>query len=193
MITPRDRNIVQFVDKHGSITIAQCAQIFMNDSNCSYKIAQRRLSELVSNKYLKVSKTDTGENIYYTKKQPSYHDLLILSFYAGLVNCGCRNIHFEHPRPWINDDLKSDGLFIYEFGGYRFYNLLEVCWTHKEIPFTKYEDLFSSGEAHGVCDGEFPRLIVMDDTKHREPLRNDKFPVIQIDLNLKNLPLIFMD
>jgi hypothetical protein len=199
-ITSRDREIVNWVSIHKSITIDQCRKIFMPGCSSGYKIAQRRLNKLVENGYLKMSKTDTNENVYYTDKKLSYHDLLINSFYASLINCGAKNIVFAHPQKWLNGKVISDAFLSYDYGQYTFYNILEVCVTHKKINIEGYEELYNSGEAHQLCGNTFPRIIVMDDVEHfnlnnyhSDLLTKNEVQIIQVDYSLNNLPLIFMD
>jgi hypothetical protein len=198
MITQRDRNIVKYVEQFSSITIEQCSLLFMKDSKCKYKIAQRRLENLVENKYLKVSKTDTNENIYYIDNKLSYHDVLINTFYIHLINSGATNIIRETDKNWLNGNIISDAFYKFDYGikdnVYRFYVVLEVSWTHKDIPIKNYEELFCKGEAHNQCQNTFPLIVVLDDTKHKNNkyYHSDMFKVIQIDFDMSNFSLIFV-
>lgn len=193
-ITSRDRDIIDFVGRYRSITIDQCKKVFMPGCTSGYKIAQRRLNKLVESGYLKVGKTDTNENVYYTEKKLSYHDLLVNSFYAALMQCGAKNTVFSRTQKWLEGKLISDGFFSYDYGQYTFYNILEVCLSRKKLSMDLYEKLYKSGEAHELCKGIFPRLIIMDDAYHREDIyKSSLFPVIQVHYDLSNIPLIFMD
>jgi hypothetical protein len=167
----------------------------MPQFSSGYKIAHRRLTRLAAEEYLRVSKTDSGENVYYTKKKLSYHDILINSFFAALVGYGAVNIYYERPKEWLGGKIRSDAFFKYDYGDYTFFNILEVCLTHKKIPIERYEELFNFNEAHQICRGTFPRLIIMDETEHYRlnHYKSSLFPIIQVDFSLKNMPLIFMD
>lgn len=198
MITERDRCIIKYVEMMQSITIDQCSRLFMSDSRSKYKIAQRRLDQLVRNRYLKVAKTDTNENIYYIDRKLSYHDLLINSFYIYLLNAGVANLQFGKSKQWMNGKIISDAFMRFDYGDkpdeYTFYIILEVCWTHKRIPLDQYEVLFKSGEAHKLCQDTFPLIVIMDDTKHSDQhyYHSNLFRTVQIDFDLSNFSLIFL-
>jgi hypothetical protein len=166
----------------------------MPDAKFGYKIAQKRLGRLVENGYLKVGRTDSTENIYYYDKKISYHDLLVNSFYAEIIKAGAKIINFEHSKEWLKNKAPiSDGFFIVEYGEYYFYFILEVALTKKDVNMRAYEDLYRSGllQKQYNC---FPILDVMDEVQHKNKLyyHSDIFKVIQVDLNLNNLPLIFV-
>jgi hypothetical protein len=190
----RSNDIVRFVEDCGAITISQCAALFYPHAKTAYKIAQRKLSKLVEKGYLKVSKNDGNENVYYIDKKLSRHSLFINSFLIALIKAGATNIYLEKDKTWINNKIKSDAFFEYDYLNYHYYNILEICCSHKYIPIKEYELLFKSGEAHNICRGTFPRLIVMDDVIHKEGYyHSNYFQVIQIDLNLNKFPAIFVD
>jgi hypothetical protein len=193
-ITQRDRDIVKFVEKYKAITIAQCQEIFMSDATFGYKIAQRRLGKLVDNGYLKVSRTDSNENLYFIDKKISYHDVLINSFYAELVKCKATIKHVEHDKRWIGTKPKSDAFFWIEYGGTHFFFILEIALTHKDIPIADYEQLYRSGELQKIFLGRFPTIVVMDDADHKKPdyYHSDIIKIVQIDFALKKFPLIFV-
>jgi hypothetical protein len=194
-ITSRDREIVRFIEENNALTISQCQKIFMPTAKFGYKIAQKRLSRLVENGYLKVGRTDSSENIYYIDKKISYHDLLVNSFYAELIKCKATVLEFKHPVEWIKDEApKSDAFFKVDYGNYIFYFILEVALTKKDVPMRSYERLCRSGIVHRQCDGHFPTLVVMDEVKHTNKsfYRSDLFKTVQIDLDLNDMPLIFV-
>lgn len=201
-ITQRDREIVKFVEEYKSITINQCADMFMRDKPSGTQIARKRLAVLVKSGYLKVDKTDTSENVYYIDKKLRYHDLLINAFYIELHKIGATNIEFTKHKAWLNQKsingsryLESDGFFKFNFGGYDCYVVLEVCYTKKTIPLDKYEELYISGEAHNECEGIFPQIVVMDNSKHKEENfygQSENIKITQIRFDLTDFPKILM-
>ena len=46
MITDRDREIINFIDKIGFSTINHIADLFFNDNSFSYDLARRRLKKI---------------------------------------------------------------------------------------------------------------------------------------------------
>lgn len=195
----RTGDILQFVECYGALTISQCASLIYPNAKTAYKIAEKKLAKLVKDHKLSLAQVEK-ENVYYIDKKLGKHDLFINDFFIGLINSGATNITFEKPKYWLKDKsnnkykIRSDALFKYDFAEYSYFNILEVCWTNKNIPIKTYEELFKSGEAHQICKGTFPRLIVMDDTKHNpKHFYSDLFKVIQINFNMKDMPLIFVD
>lgn len=194
----RSNDIIRFVENYESITINQCANLFYSGANTAYKIAQRKLNKLANAGYLKISQNNTNNNmpynVYYIKKKLSHHDLLINSFLIALIKAGATNITFEKSKQWLHGKLISDAYLHYDYTNYHYFNILEVCYKNKYIPIKSYEELFKSGEAHKVSSGTFPRLIVMDDIEHNPKYyKSQYFQIIQIDLDLKKLPAIFVD
>lgn len=194
MITQRDRDIVKFVEDYKSITIKQCSRLMWSHASSGYKIAQKRLSNLVNNRYLKIAKTDTQENLYYIDKKLSHHDLLINGFYIELLTCGASDVKFAKDKSWLDGKIISDAFFAYIYNDKLMYNILEVCWTHKNIPINNYEKLYSSDEGKqliGAC-GEFPTIVVLD-SYDRENYKSDILKIVRLDYNFNNLPMLFMN
>jgi hypothetical protein len=190
----RDHDILRFIEDFNTITIQQCADYIYPTAASRYKIAERKLNKLVKAKRIKVDQTETKENIYYFDKKLSYHDLLINSFYIALVNSGATNIKMEKRKIWLDDKFRSDALLSYDYGKWTFYNILEVCWSHKNIPIKEYEELYYSGEAHQICNGTFPRVIVVDDIIHKDNrFKSEVLPIYQLDFTFNTIPQIFMD
>lgn len=73
-LTDRDTKIVNFIDKNKGATILQIQKLFFT----SYDRTARRLRILNKNKFLKVQVHPIlGQKVYYTKKIPSFHSLVI--------------------------------------------------------------------------------------------------------------------
>lgn len=73
-LTDRDIEIINFISENTGATIEQLQEIYFP----SYNMAAKRLKILADNKYLR----DTihpvlGKKVYYIKKVPSYHALVI--------------------------------------------------------------------------------------------------------------------
>jgi hypothetical protein len=192
MITQRDRNVVRFVESMGSITIDMCRRLIVPDKKSGYKIAQTRLNKLVDNKYLKVGRTETNENIYYINRKLSYHDLLINRVYIELINAGARIINFEKNKSWLNDKFRSDAFIQLDYGDNNYFYFWEVAWTHKDIPIKYYEELCEYEEGLKIINykGMIPTLVVMDDSGHQ--YSSSVLKVVKVDYNLQQLPLIFI-
>ena len=70
----RDIKIINFIEKNKGATIEQLQQLFFP----SYDFASRRLKKLSDNNFLKVKIQPTlGKKVYYLKRAPSFHALVI--------------------------------------------------------------------------------------------------------------------
>lgn len=201
-ITTRDREIIKFIEQYDSITINQCADMFIPNKSSGQQIARKRLGVLVKAGYLKVDKTDTGENIYFIDKKLRYHDLLVNSFFIELNKIGAKDIEFTRHKSWLTQKsingskyLESDGFFKFKYEGYEMYIILEVCYTKKTIPLKKYEELYISGDAHNECNELFPQIIVMDSSKHNTENfygESENIKIKQVQFDLSDFPKIFI-
>lgn len=73
-LTNRDIDIINFIEKNQGATIEQIQKLFFP----SYDVAANRLKILNNNKFLKVQVHPVlGKKVYYLKKIPSFHGLVI--------------------------------------------------------------------------------------------------------------------
>lgn len=195
MLTDRDRAIYNHIEQYKFASIEQIQKIFFKEQKYSYDIARRRLNKLVSNDYLKCSRNFiTNQNIYYLDtqyKKVSLHSIILMDFYAELCNSNAKILNFEKEKEWLDGKIRSDGFCIYEFNGYRFYNLIEVNASHNKLNLEKYESLYNTGELQESC-GVFPTIILIDDMTHKEEPTLKNIEVLHLDFYLNNFPKIFM-
>ena len=73
-LTNRDVDIINFIEKNQGATIEQIQKLFFP----SYDVAANRLKILNNNKFIKVQVHPIlGKKVYYLKKMPSFHSLVI--------------------------------------------------------------------------------------------------------------------
>lgn len=73
-LTNRDIKIINFIDENQGASIEQIQKLFFP----SYDVAADRLKILTDNKFLKVQVHPIlGKKVYYIKKMPSYHSIVI--------------------------------------------------------------------------------------------------------------------
>lgn len=203
-ITDKDQKVLNFVEQFGSITINQTRKMFYNTQKYGYDIARRRLKKLVTHNKLRVSRDLTGnENVYYTDKKLSYHDLLVLDYYASLIYNGSKIVYFKQKQPWLNGKIVSDAYCCYVIGNKVFFNILEVVRTHG-IDKDKYMNLFKSGEPQrfnsaiyeklgGDTINEFPRIVVVDNVIHSNNLFiHEDVKIHQLNFGMGELSKIFV-
>lgn len=73
-LTDRDIKIINFINDNTGATIEQLQELFFP----SYDMAAKRLKKLLDNKFIKVQVHPIlGKKVYYIKKLPSFHSLVI--------------------------------------------------------------------------------------------------------------------
>lgn len=92
MITGRDKNILDFIEQNGIITIKQCSNLFYKDSKYGYDLARKRLKILEEKLDLfKAHRFFFCNEIIYVKKDFNLkkinHDYLFrINLIAGVKN-----------------------------------------------------------------------------------------------------------
>ena len=96
---------------------------------------------------------------------------------------------FDLEREWMNRTLRSDALIVYEYGGFKFRNLVEVNKSNNSLDLDRFDA--AKDEIMHACDGLLPRMILIDDRTHKN--YNTKiYTVIRLDYSLKNFSEIFL-
>jgi len=204
-MTNEDHKILLYVEKFGSITINQCQSMYYNTQSGGYVMASRHLTRLVASLKLKVFREPySKKNVYYNTKKPSYHTILIQEYYAQLIRSGVFINYFKREQSWLNNKYYSDGFCMYCLGNNVYFDAIEVIRT-KGVEKKKYIEIYDSKEAHELSDelysqikgsskrDLFPRLILIDNVKHKKPLFiNDNVNVIQLDFNLSDFSKVFV-
>lgn len=163
MLTPRDKNILIYLEKYKVITIVQCSRIFFADCKFAYDVTRKRLKKLEEMEVLKSYKNKlTDEKIYFIDQMISAHDIYILDFYSLLVFNNCKNIEFKKEPRYLNDSIRPDAFFKFEFNNHLYFMLLEVDLNHSSMSkMQTYERLFRNGELQKLCYGTFPLIVIM--------------------------------
>lgn len=104
----RDIKIINFLEDNIGATIEQIHELFFP----SYNMAAKRLQILEGNKYIKGTIHPVlGKKVYYIKKIPSYHALIITDV-AIALGSNIRYMKREYPIK----KFKVDGIFILKNG-----------------------------------------------------------------------------
>lgn len=186
MLMRRDKDLLIYLEKYHCITIMQASRIFFKECKFSYDVARKRLKKLEDMEVLKSYKNKlTDEKVYYTEKMISAHDLYIMDFYSELVANNCKNITFIKEPRYLNDMIRPDAFFQFEFNSHLYFILLEVDLTHSSMgKMQTYERLFRSNELQQQCYNTFPLLVItgVNTLKYE----SDNFDIIYSDFQLSN-------
>ena len=170
MLTPRDREIINFIDDIGYATISNIASLFFSQNKFSYDLARKRLKKIKDiGDYIKsFINSETTETIYVpynsNKKKVSIHDVMVLNYACKLKLLGC-NIENIELEPMFNNVVKPDALVQFTFNGYRFHQLIEMQIRHNLIDLDRYN---KQGVMDSILDrtnNTIPKLIIIQDTK----------------------------
>lgn len=168
MVTGRDLEILRHAERYG-ITISQCSKLFFSDAKFGDDLARKRLKKLHEQGMLKQTKNwDCNKSIYYTRKLPSMHDILLMDAYAEFIVNGAEIVEFKKEATFGN--LRSDGFIHYKKGNIDAVAFIEVVLTNK-VDFKKYETLKESNIVQQQYK-VFPMLIVIDENPKKYSGKN---------------------
>lgn len=181
MLTDRDLEILEWIDKYKAISVEQARYIFFKGS---YEAARRRLSILEKDKIIKsyISRT-TKQKVYYIDKKISDHDLYILDYLKELKKLNCEIIDIKLKPQYLDGLIVPDAFVKFKYSKYTFNTLLEVDFAHptEELKLnTLYEKLAKECNRYSEFNN---RSFILVNTK----------PVIQTVYNSKNYDSIYTD
>ena len=203
-LTDQDQAILQFVEKHGFITISETQNMFFNTQYKGYEMARKHLAKLVGYEKLSVyNDTSCNKNVYHMGKKPTYHRILAMDYYSVLIKNGAHICFFKAEKPWLDNKYFSDAFCVYKLNNKYYFDMVEVVRS-KNIEVKKYIELYDSKEAHKFSDvvyhkvtGKnidiFPRLVIIDDVQHKEELKiKDDVKIIRLDYKLSGYLNLFV-
>jgi hypothetical protein len=199
MLTPRDREIINFIDDIGYSTIQNIADLFFSQNRFSYDLSRKRLKKIkeMGNYIRCFTNTETTETVYIpyesNKKKVSIHDVMVLNYICKLKLIGC-NIEKTEIEPMFNNTVKPDALVQFVFNGYRFYQLIEMQIRHNLIDLDRYN---KKGVMNSILDktnNTIPKLIIIQDTKINYADNNPtQLDIIQMDTSIEDIAKVIMD
>lgn len=196
MITDRDRNIFNHIERFNFATIEHIQKCFFREQKYGYDVARRRLNLLVKHEYLKCSRNyATNQNIYYidaTYKKPSLHAILLMNYYSELVFNGGNVVQFEKEKEIAGGKVRTDGFCIFEFNGYKYYQVIEVHVSHNKLNLNKYEDLEVKNDLLQICNGILPNLVLIDDVMRKSVADIKDMDIVHLDFTLEGFPKVFI-
>lgn len=194
MITDTDRRILNFVDDNGCITIHQAEKMFYTGRAYAYDMARKRLNYLVSIDWLKTYRDKaTNQKVYFTDKKYNYHRILALDYYAKLVELGVEMAFFKTEFEWLGGKVRSDAFSGFIFNNKPYFNFVEVITSNNALNLEKYEKVYESGEAHKICGGKFPPVVLIDNVNHKKEFDLPHVKVLTIHYDIKDIAKVFQD
>lgn len=184
MLTNRDNLILQFIEQYGGITIKQASKLFFREAKYSDDIARKRLKKLAENEELKYDKDwVTNQRVYYTKKKPSSHSLVLLNLYAEIIGAGADVIEFEKEYK-IDNVCRPDGFIIFSYNGKGKMAFVEVDMQNK-TNLEKYRKLYDT-QLFQKEYGTFPEVIILCSNRNYD-IKGYPFSIKLLDYKLTDL------
>lgn len=192
--TKTTREIIQFVEDYGFITINICSSIFYKNNKQRYNQARVKLKNLYDNKILKRWKHPySGEFIYqFDCKRISDHSKYMLDLYAKINLLVDKVDYFKVEEPWMNNARRNDAHIVYVKD-----NLLGAFLVEFEKYNTtsvkKIDEIYESNEVQEWYKdkyGEyfFPRILLVTPTgKSKCKSVNEEWDSVAINYTLEGL------
>lgn len=180
MITERDIEAVEFIDKFRAVTADTLTKFIFGN----IKVARRRLKYLTDLKLIKRVQLKDGRYAYYTKKIEHFkHSLAISEFYRELTD-KFEVLHFEYQPDY--GSIIPDASFIFVEQGKQKIGMLEVELSNNGLNTKKYVDFFSDDKYKKYISAK-PSVIYVVGKKSIKPVEGLNF-VIWGDFTSKSTP-----
>lgn len=195
MITDRDREIINFIDKIGFSTINHIADLFFNGNNFSYDLARRRLKKIRDNgNYLRsVYCSEINKLIYIPinskKISVKIHDIKLVDYLIKLKKLGCNIKEFEM-FPKFNNVI-PDMFVRFEFDGYEYYQMVEIQLRHDNVDVNRLSKEENIRCILDRCDNTLPTLVIIQDTRYDYSNLDTPYDIVKINTDMSNIGKIF--
>ena len=195
MITDRDREIINFIDKIGFSTINHIADLFFNGNNFSYDLARRRLKKIRDNgNYLRsVYCSEINKLIYIPinskKTSVKIHDIKLVDYLIKLKKLGCNIKEFEM-FPKFNNVI-PDRFVRFEVDGYEYYQMVEIQLRHDNVDVNRLSKEENIRCILDRCDNTLPTLVIIQDTRYDYSNLDTPYDIVKINTDMSNIGKIF--
>ncbi|MBM7869259.1 hypothetical protein JOC70_000728 [Clostridium pascui] len=184
MMTDRDNNIIQFINTFDGLTINQCAKLFFNNAKYGKDLARKRLKKLADKDVLKYENDwATNQRVYFIKRKPSSHSIILLNFYSELIRAGSEILEFTKEYK-IENICRPDAFLIFKYNNKGKMVFVEVDMQHK-TDLSKYQKLYDT-ELFQREYNTFPEVIIISSTNSYEA-KGYNFSIKILDYSLKQL------
>lgn len=152
--TQATRNIINFTEEYGFITVNICANIFYKGNSNPMHQARTKLNTLYNNKVLARYKNQIGEYIYQVyKKTIGDHNYFVTKLYSYLFK-EFDVLYFKTEKTWLGGKRRSDAHIIIDNGSKRLGLLVEFENFHA-TKREKLDEIYNSGEVQRWYKGEY--------------------------------------
>jgi hypothetical protein len=186
MITPRDNEILNFINITGAATTSQISRAFMGDKSRGEIITRRRMKRLHDLKMIKRERSFINtEYVYFKKNTLLDHKLTLTEFHIRLRELQGEELRFNAEVQL--GDVRPDAVCDYLYKGNVYQFFIEVHLATMPFNQQKYEDFYASAK-YKQWYKIFPRVIIISDREIH--LQESKIRYIQIPLCCENIKKI---
>ena len=197
MITDRDKNIIDFINKIGYSSIQNIQDMFFVNNRYGYDGARKRLKKIEEmGDYIRHFKNqETNEIIYIPSdsklKRISTHNIKVLNYITKLSTLGCKITNVELEPVFSN--IKPDAFIEFEFNSYRYYQLIEVQIRHDYVDLNRFKNKETIDSILKYTENVMPKLIIIQDTNREYAKDNDtEFNIIQIGVSMDDIAKVLI-
>ncbi|MBZ9693394.1 hypothetical protein [Clostridium sp. M14] len=192
MITDRDKEIINFIDKIGFATIKNITDMYFTNNRYGYDSARKRLKKISEmGEYIKYFKnSETNELVYIPYesklKRVSIHNIKVLEYLCDLKVLGCdiKEIELEP----VFDSIKPDVYVCFEFNKFLYSQLVEVQIRHDYVDLKRFKKPEVIKSIYEKMKDVSPRIIIIQDTNKDYEKDNDtEFKIIQLYTDLRDV------
>lgn len=181
MVTKRDQDVFNFLEKFHTVTSNQLHELFFK--NTSYRYSRKRLQYLFEQGFIKrIRSTIDNSFAYYLEKksllQQIHHDLIRAEVYVNINRL--YNI-LEWTNETTIDHIRPEAVTYIDNHGIVFPVFLEVHLSN-QFDFDKYKSFVKNNDLKAMF-GIMPRVIICTDRQVTVPNMGIRFKVIGLDMS----------
>lgn len=198
MLSKKDKLILNYIDKHGSISINQCAKVIFTGNKYAYDQARKKLRQLYNEKAIaRYRASISDEAVYYIDTRLNIHALKLLDIYAELIAMGAKVENFyKKYRIYTNGKKyrEIDALIELYYDDYFIPLIVEIDYSHN-TSIIKLQEIYKSGHFQNkykeLSEDIFPLIVICRPVVNKSLSAENDFPILYTDFTLQNLGQVF--
>lgn len=198
MLSKHKREILNFIQEEGSITIRQCAKIIYHGRKYGYDMARKTLRSLYQDKAIARYRYNmTAETIYYINTRLGIHALKLLDVYAEFIDLGCTIETFKKKYRIYTNGKKYreiDALLELNYQEYFIPLIIEIDYSHM-TSIQKLQEIYESNHFQQLYleklgEEIYPIVIIVRPVTTNSLVEDHVFSILYSDFELSNLAKI---
>lgn len=189
----RDKNIINFIQNYGYLSIQQCADIFYKDHKMKYDESRKRLRQLYNNKLINRLIISNNKCIYIdlndNRKKLNWHRYYLIQFYCLLIKYGAIKT-FIKEYEFKDMGIRSDGFCELIYNNKLITMFIEIDYSHN-TQIDRYDKLYEDGRIQDYYlkkynQSIFPEVVIVKENIPKRITESDNYNIIYLDFSLSN-------